>query len=194
MIDFFLAQLQEPVDRRICILLYLMLGLLVYFIADRSLARAESWLETYQDEMTDTLTTIELGTIYATQRPDVERELETLKTRQKQQEEALLTTQKKLVQCNEDLLLNLLRGTSLDSSPFDQYRARRSPRTGVLEEYYYDIQIQGGYDELVVLLQRLDASECAMNIKQWSLSRMPRNEEELSGTLQLNLYKEKRGS
>jgi hypothetical protein len=194
MIDFLLLQLQEPVDRRICVLLYVMLGLLVYFIADRSLARAERWLETYQDEMTDTLATIELGTIYATQRPDVARDLNVLKARQKQQEEALLTTQKKLVQCNEDVLLTLLRGSSLETSPFDQYRARRSPRMGVLDEYYYEVQIQGGYDELVVLLQRLDASECAINIKHWSLSRMPRNEEELSGTLQLNLYKEKRGS
>ncbi len=189
MLRFLLKQLEQPVDQRLCILLYLMVGLLAYIIIDRGEVISIQKISSIRKELKGLREKTELWNEMIGQIPKVRKEIKTLK-----QEQAKINFEdeewiNKVTDCNETKLLNIFKQNEQTNSPFVQFRVQKGLALQSIDEYVYEVDLYGSYYRIIRLLSRLDNSPCASHVTRWRMKVRGNDQDTIEGTLSLRLYK-----
>ncbi|RJP35202.1 MAG: hypothetical protein C4527_01040 [Candidatus Omnitrophota bacterium] len=186
---FLRKQLQEQVDQKICVLLYVMIGLLAYIMIDHAEVLSGKNIDGITQELQDIHEKIELWNDMIGQIPSVEKEIALLKQEQSQLNFVDDEWIEKIVLCDEKSLLNILKQDQDENSPFLQFRVEQGNAIRFLDEYKYEVDLYGYYEDIFLLLGRLDASPCGMHVNRWTMKVRGANRDIIEGLLTLKLYK-----
>ncbi len=189
MLRFIRKQLEQPVDQRLCVLLYLMIGLLAYIIIDRGEIISVNKISSIREELQDIHEKIEMWNEMIGQIPRVRKEIETLKKEQAKinfEDEEWVN---KVTFCNETKLLNIFKQNEENNSPFVQFRVQKGIALQSIDEYVYEVDLYGSYFHIIRLLGRLDDSACASHVTRWTMKVRGNNQDFIEGMLSLRLYK-----
>ena len=180
---------RDAPERRVQIIMYMMLGLLVYFVLDLGMTRAADRTETLKEELGLIQEDIESRSALIDQTHFVQAELDKLK----QESEHLRISREErvteLLHCREQILLDVLHGGRNEQNPLQGIRLREDSFPGALAQYLYQVDVSGGYPDVMALLERLDQSPCGMHVTRWLLAADDSNGGSLTGSLFLRLYR-----
>ena len=183
------SQLRTAPEARVQAILYLMLVLLAYFIVDLGNTRSTQRTETLKKKISEVQADLTSYAVMIEQIQPMEKEIEELKGRQ-----AGLVAERKqrielLLECQDRMLLNVLRGQSSEQNTLQEFRLREDSSPGPLAQYIYQVDIRGGYPEVIDMLTRLDQSPCGRHLTHWVLSAENEEGDIISGSLYFRLYR-----
>ncbi|MBI1387910.1 MAG: hypothetical protein GC154_05635 [bacterium] len=179
----------ESVDLRLRVMMYLMTGLLSYFVFDLSNTYFGGAIETATAGMRDGVSEIEAAEAMMEQAPailenigELNAQIDELKKRERE-------WRTRALECNEPLLVNLFSAKGADQTPFYQFQIEPAGRIGDLDHSVYHVDLRGRYDDIVSTLKRLDGSACQRNISRWRLQVRPNTQDTIVGELAIDLFK-----
>ncbi len=181
------SHFRDAPERRVQVILYLMLGLAVYFILDLGTTRSTSQTTEIKKDLRGIQDNIQSRSALIDQTQYVQNELQELQVKAERLRMDRNQRIEDLLQCRQQTLLDVLNDASSQENPFEGIR-RGNSFPGTLAQYEYQVEIVGEFAGVIALLERLDRSPCSMHVTRWTLVSEEETGNRLQGTLYLRLY------
>jgi hypothetical protein len=187
--DYVLEQLCNPLEMRIRLMLYASVGLLIYFIFDFSGSHYSNDYLLVKGKIEDTQNEIEASSALIKELPNINNSIEKLKN-----ELALLRKEKqewidRIVLCNENILVNTFHNPNNSQNPFNEFHVQKGATIQSMVHYIYTVELNGQFEDILQLFDRLDDSLCRWNVSAWTLDANPENNDLLAGSVVMDIYK-----
>lgn len=186
---FLRSQFQTPPEKRVQTVMYVMLGLLAYFIVDLGNTQSSKQIETLQEDIRSIQNDLKTNLVLIDQISAIEKELEQLRLHETQ----LIQTREQRIQtlllCQENLMMDALHGSQEERSTLVKLQAKDDGSSAALSKSVYQVDIQGTYEEILSLLERLDENPCGNHTIRWILASHDELGTTISGTLYFRLYR-----
>ncbi len=183
------GQLRHAPEQRVQLVLYLMLVLLAYFIIDLGNTRSTQKTDALKKQISQIQTDLTSYAVMIDQIQPLEEEISGLKEKQADLQVKRKERIELLLQCQDRMLLDVLRGQSSEKNTLQEFRLREDASPGLLAQYIYQVDVKGEYPEITDMLERLDKSPCGRHVTQWTLSAEDEDGRIISGSLYFRLYR-----
>ncbi|HPA48232.1 MAG TPA: hypothetical protein PK395_20880 [bacterium] len=184
------SQFRDAPEKRVQFILYLMLGLLGFFVMDYGNVQSANRTKTLKQTLEEIQFDIQAQSAMIEQIPTLRKEIKMFEEEYKSLQAVRQQRMALLLACREQMLLDVLRGESPDRNPLQEFRLQEGASGGVLAQYLYRVELKGSYQEMIALLRRLDESPCRHNISHWILTAEDEDGDTISGSLFFRLYRE----
>ncbi len=187
--DYIGEQLCNPLELRIRLMLYASVGLLVYFIFDFSGSYYSKDYTLVKEKIEDIQNEIETSAALVQELPNINVSIVQL-----QNELALLRKDKqewidRIILCNENSLVNIFNNQNTARNPFNQFHVQKGASIQSMVHYIYTVELNGQFQDILQLFNRLDDSPCRWNVSAWTLDVNTENRELLIGSVVIDIYK-----